>query len=100
MTERVGQTFASPDKAEGTGRPNHLLIRDYAEISGGTFRVETDVRLTTEQFDALRSLLEQPDPNKKAIVDFLHKEVDAQDTPGKDKESAKRMFSAAFDLTA
>lgn len=99
MTARThAGKVGSPDQTRGTGRPNKLLIKDYAETRGGTFRVETDVELTAPEFKQLQGWLDDPSASTKTIVAFLHKKVDDQDKSG--KENAKKMFSAAFDLTA
>lgn len=89
-----------PIQITGTGRPNKLLIRDYAETSRGSFRVETDVDLDPVEFKLLRSLLEDPTPvNRVEIINFLHGKVDNGNKSHREKENAKKMFSAAFDVT-
>ena len=91
----------APLQIRGTGRPYKLLIRDYAEeTAGARFRVETDVELDPVEFKLLRSLLEDPTPiNLSEVVNFLHTKVDRGDTTRREKENAKRMFSAAFAVT-
>jgi hypothetical protein len=90
----------APVQIRGTGRPNKLLIRDYAEAPGARFRVETDVELDQVEFKLLRSLLEDPSPvNLSEVVNFLHTKVDQEGTTLREKENAKKMFSAAFAVT-
>jgi hypothetical protein len=79
-----GKAVDSPPGARGTGRPNKILMKDYASHEGWRFRVETDVRLDTNDAE-LRALLDKP-----------------QDAPtgshAQEKDNAKKMFSAAFGL--
>jgi hypothetical protein len=90
----------APVRTLGTGRPNKLLIRDYAETPGARFRVETDVELDQVEFKLLRSLLEDPTPvNLSEVVNFLHTKVDKEGTSHGERETAKKMFSAAFAVT-
>ena len=96
-TARERTNTSHPIHITGTGRPNLLLIRDYAENGGARFRVETDVTLDTVEFKLLRSLLEDRTPvNLTEIVNLLHTIVDREPTSLPEKENAKRMFSAAF----
>jgi hypothetical protein len=91
----------APMQITGTGRPNKLLIKDYAGNGGARFRVETDVALDAVEFKLLRALLEDPTPvNLIKIVNLLHTKVDEEATTLPEKGNAKRMFSAAFAVTA
>jgi hypothetical protein len=100
MLTQEGPNAAAPVQILGTGRPNKLLIRDYAETFGARFRVETDVELDQVEFKLLRSLLEDPTPvNLSEAVNFLHGKVDKEGTTPRERENAKKMFSAAFAVT-
>ena len=86
-----------PVHITGTGRPNLLLIRDYAANGGARFRVETDIPLDQVEFKVVRSLLEDPNPvNQREMLNLLHTKVDKQATSAREKQNAKQMFSAAF----
>ena len=101
MTATIIESKAvdSPPGARGTGRPNKILMKDYASHEGWRFRVETDVRLDTNDAE-LRALLDKPQdaPTRQAIVTLLHCKVENTGSHAQEKDNAKKMFSAAFGL--
>ena len=103
-TIREGSAVGSPVEqlgTLGTGRPNKLLLRDYANDEGWLFRVETDVYLDTQkEFDDLRGWLELPQnpATNQEIVRFLHSKVETTKIDPHEKDKAKKMFSAGFGL--
>ena len=100
MMTRERPNADAPLQITGTGRPNKLLIRDYAEAGAARFRVETDVALDPVELKLLRSLLEDPTPiNLGEVVNFLHTKVDREGTTLGEKQNAKQMFTAAFAVT-
>jgi len=90
----------------GSGHPNKLLIRDYAEPKGTglLFRAETEIRLTAKNraaFAKLRKLLNKRPSTRatnRAIVRILHDQVDRLRDDPEEARKAKNMFSAAFDV--
>ncbi len=99
-TTMTGKAAGSPLEPRGTGRPNKILMRDYANGEGWLFRVETDVHLDEEDFNELRPLLAQPPipETSQRIVRLLHAKVEKESSGWKDKDDAKKMFSAGFGL--
>ena len=92
-----------PPQFRGSGRPNKLLIQDFA--TGGTisFQVETTIHRNSTNatlFDELVRLINKasPTPSDRARMKVIaHGEVDRFGTRPAEAAAAKAMFSSALD---
>jgi hypothetical protein len=100
MTNANDKAVDSPLGPRGTGRPNKILLNDYANGEGWVFRVETDVGLEPNEVATLREWLELPPSpaTNKEIVKLLHSKVERTGSGLNEKDQAKKMFSAGFGL--
>jgi hypothetical protein len=80
----------------GHGHPNLLLVNDFGNPPVRSFKAETEVPLTPEQFEQMQTWLKDPEANKKKIVDFLHEQVAGAGSKPKDRDKANKMFDAAL----
>jgi len=80
----------------GHGHPNLLLVSDFGNPPVWSFKAETEVPLTPDQFDQMRTWLKAPETNKQKIVDFLHQQVARAGSKPEDRDKAKKMFADAF----
>ncbi len=87
----------------GSGRPNKLVIRDYATGSV-TVQVETAIHMNATNaalIDELIVLLAKPSKSTAEIArmkKIAHDEIDLMGTPPAEAAAAKSMFTKAFNV--
>lgn len=98
MTAKKAAVFPA---TRGSGRPNVLLIQDYA-TKERIFRVETEIRRTTansSDFNALVRLVRKrvrTAEDKRRATSLAHDLVDGLRTPAAEARAAKAMFAKAL----